>query len=257
MRILVLGGTTEASALVRRLAGDVRFSATLSLAGRTAAPRQHPVVTRTGGFGGAGGLARWAREHRIDAIVDATHPFAARISDNAVEAARLCGIPIASVVRAPWLPREGDNWICVGGFDEAASAVGAEPQRVLLTIGRQEVGAFRTAPQHFYIVRAIDPPDEADLPPRTEVIQQRGPFSPHDEIALMRAHGIGCLVSKNAGGGATYAKIAAARELGLPVIMISRPHKPARLTLEDVDAVCTWLELQWDAHCGPRSDRGV
>ncbi|HWK40160.1 MAG TPA: cobalt-precorrin-6A reductase [Hyphomicrobium sp.] len=257
MRILVLGGTTEASALVRRLAGDTRFSVTLSLAGRTAAPQRHPVETRIGGFGGAAGLARWARDSGIDAIVDATHPFAARISSNAVEAARLCDIPIASVVRAPWHARDGDRWICVDGFDNAASAIGAKPQRVLLTIGRQEVGAFCAAPHHIYIVRTIDPPDEADLPPHVEVIRQRGPFGLQDEIAVMRAHGIGCIVSKNAGGDATYAKIAAARELELPVIMISRPHKPARLTLEDVDAACAWLELQREAHCGPRSDRGV
>ncbi|HWK33120.1 MAG TPA: precorrin-6A/cobalt-precorrin-6A reductase, partial [Hyphomicrobium sp.] len=176
---------------------------------------------------------------------------------NAVDAARLCDIPIASVVRAPWQPREGDKWICVDGFDEAASAIGAKPQRVLLTIGRQEVAAFRAAPQHVYIVRTIDPPDATDLPPHVEVIRQRGPFGLQDEISLMRARGIDCVVSKNAGGEATYAKIAAARELGLPVIMILRPHKPVRLALEDVEALCAWLELQRNAHCGPRSDRGV
>ena len=257
MRILVLGGTTEASALAQRLDGEARFSLTLSLAGRTAAPQQHPVATRIGGFGGADGLARWVRAHGIDAIVDATHPFAARISANAVEAAQLCGVPIASVVRAPWQPRDGDDWICVDGFDGAASAIGEDPRRVLLTIGRQEVAAFRAAPQHLYIVRTIDPPAAADLPPRVEVIRRRGPFSLDGEIALMRAHGIDCVISKNAGGEATYAKIAAARELGLPVIMISRPHKPARLALDSVDAVCAWLERQRNAHCAPRSDRGV
>jgi precorrin-6A/cobalt-precorrin-6A reductase len=257
MRVLVLGGTGEASELARRLANDKRFTLTLSLAGRTAAPLPQPISQRVGGFGGADGLADWLAAERIEAIVDATHPFAARISANAVTAARRAALPLLTLLRPPWQRQAGDAWTCVDSAKAAAAALGREPRRVFLTIGRQEVAAFRAAPQHAYLIRSIDPPEENDLPPDAELILQRGPFEDRAEIALMRDRAIDVLVAKNSGAGATYAKIAAARELRLPVIMIDQPPKPADMIVTDVAAACAWLSSLADDHAGPPSDRGV
>ncbi len=256
MRILILGGTTEASDLVRQLGGDPRFSLTLSLAGRTMAPQLPAVATRVGGFGGTQGLARWIGDNRTEAIIDATHPFAARISENAVEAARIVGVPLISLVRPPWQQQAGDNWICVGSAEDAARALGDDPRRVFLTIGRQEVGAFRAAPQHAYVIRSIERPAPDELPPNAELILQRGPFAETDETALMRDRAIDVLVAKNSGAGATYAKIAAARALQLPVVMIAQPQKPSGIVVGDVGAVCDRLLALRD-HAGAPSERGV
>jgi precorrin-6A/cobalt-precorrin-6A reductase len=258
MRILILGGTSEASELARCLAGDPRFSAILSLAGRTAAPRMAAIATRSGGFGGTDGLVQWAKENAIETIVDATHPFATRISANAVAAARIAGIPLLSLMRPPWLQQDGDKWICVADTDEAMTALGEKPQHVFLSIGRQEVGAFCAAPQHRYLVRAIDPPAADTMPPRAELILQRGPFEPEAEIALMRAHAIDIVVAKNSGSDATYAKIVAARALGLPVVMIEQPDKPRSRLSGDLDFIFNELTFLAGHHVGATlSERGV
>lgn len=256
MRVLLLGGTAEASALARRLYGDTRFDVTLSLAGRTSAPGVAAVPARSGGFGGAEGLARWIGEHRIDVLVDATHPFAVRISANAFAAAQASGVPLLSLRRAPWQRQPGDIWTCVGSAEEAARALGSAPARVFLTIGRQEVGAFRAAPQHAYVVRAIEAPAADALPPGAELILERGPFDLDAETALLRSRVIDVLVAKNSGAAATYAKIAAARALALPVVMIGQPGKAAGYVVGSVEEACARLAALLD-HASVPSERGV
>lgn len=256
MRVLILGGTTEASALARRLSDDPRFAITLSLAGRTGTPKLPVAQTRIGGFGGTDGLARWINDNGIDAVIDATHPFAARISANAVTAAHTTGVPLISLVRRPWTRREGDTWVGVPDMEAAAKALGDKPRRVLLTIGRQEVAAFRAAPQHTYVIRAIEQPAAEALPPNAELILQRGPFDEAAEAELMRARKIDVIVAKNSGAEATYAKIAAARSLDIPVVMVEQPLKPAGIAVETIDAAFEQL-VALTAHAGAPSERGV
>lgn len=251
MRLLILGGTTEASTLARLLADDSRHQATLSLAGRTTRPRAQPIATRVGGFGGADGLAQWLASEKIEAVIDATHPYADQISANAVAACEQLGVMLISVVRPPWQALPGDPWQVVGNTESAVSALGTSPRRVFLSLGRQELHFFAAAPQHHYVARSIDPPD-GKLPADLEVIQARGPFAKSDERALLLDRRIETIVSKNAGGSATYAKIEAARELGLPVIMIARPHKPVGHSVTSPEAALDLL-----SHEPPRSPRGV
>lgn len=257
MRVLLLGGTTEASALAERLAGDDRFDVTLSLAGRTEKPLHQPLPARVGGFGGAEGLAQWLTENRIDALIDATHPYAARISANAVAATHATGVPLASIMRAPWRAEAGDRWTEVAGAVEAVSALGDAPRRIFLALGRLELAAFAAAPQHNYIVRTIDPPRDIPLPPRMTLIQARGPFKIADEQDLLEREQIAVVVSKNSGGAATYAKVAAARTLGIPVVMIARPEKPHGTPLVDIEEAQTWLEKRLGHERAPGSLRGV
>ncbi|MFD0986308.1 cobalt-precorrin-6A reductase [Methyloligella solikamskensis] len=257
MRILILGGTTEASGLAKQLAGDARFSPILSLAGRTASPAAQPVPCRIGGFGGVEGLAAWLKHEGVDVLVDATHPFSTGISANAVAAAEATGVPLLTLVRPGWEAQPGDRWIDVNTLEEAASALGETPLRVLLTIGRQEIAAFKAAPQHHYLIRSIDPPVPDDLPTDAELLLRRGPFSEEDELTLFRDAGVETIVSKNAGGAATYAKLVAARALGLPVVMVARPEKPGGHRVETVEAAFAWLEARLSDHRGAPSERGV
>jgi precorrin-6A/cobalt-precorrin-6A reductase len=252
MRVLVLGGTTEASALAALLAGDGRFDATLSFAGRTANPRPQPLPTRIGGFGGVEGLARWLRDEKIDAVIDATHPYAARMSANAVAACEVTGLPLGSIVRPAWQRQEDDSWRIVPTAEAAAAALGKSPLRVFLSLGRQELHAFAAAPQHRYVARTIERPDETALPPNIRILQARGPFDRDSEARLLSDQEIDVIVSKNSGGRATYAKIEAARELGLPVVMIARPDKPAGHVLGGPEEALTWLHDR-----APASRRGV
>jgi precorrin-6A/cobalt-precorrin-6A reductase len=252
MRILILGGTTEASALAQRLAGDTRFEATLSLAGRTSAPRAQPLPTRVGGFGGVEGLARYLREHQIDAVIDVTHPYADQMSANAVAACKQGNVPLASLARPPWQSMPGDKWQTVSSPAKAAAALGPTLRRVFLSLGRLELHAFAAAPQHHYVARIIDPPEQAELPPDLRFIQARGPFDLAAERKLLVDERIEVIVSKDSGGSATYPKIAAARELGLPVIMIERPYKAAGELVASPDEAIAWL-----ARHGALSRRGV
>jgi precorrin-6A/cobalt-precorrin-6A reductase len=252
LRVLILGGSAEASGLARSLAGDDRFAPVLSLAGRTTSPALPPIPHRIGGFGGIEGLARWLGEPGADLLVCATHPFAAQMRRHAVDAARRTGTPLLVVERPAWSPVAGDQWTPVADMAAAARALGETPRRVLLTIGQKDLAAFVQAPQHAYVVRSIDPPAPESLPPRAEVISARPPFGEADERRLLEAQRIELIVTKNSGGGDTAAKLAAARALGVAVIMVDRPPV---LDLGGVDAAraadaagaIAWLESRHEA----------
>lgn len=252
MRVLILGGTGEASTLARTLAGRPDLAVTLSLAGRTAEPKAEPVPMRVGGFGGAEGLFRYLVAEGIDRVIDATHPFAASISANAARASARAGLPLLAIRRPAWTRGSGDLWAEVDSIDAAVIALGPDPKTVFLTIGRQEAGAFAAAPQHAYLARTIEPLGDALPVPRLTVLQARGPFDAQAEAALMRAAGIEIVVSKNAGGGATYGKIAAARALAIPVVMVRRPEKPEVPSVPDAAGALRWL-----AHAAPATLRDV
>jgi len=222
MRLLILGGTSEASALAKCLAARPDLAPILSLAGRTSAPAAPPIPFRIGGFGGVAGLSAYIEQEGIDLLVDATHPFAAQMSEHASAAAAACGIPLIVLTRAPWREEPNDRWIRVPDMQAAAKALGEMPRRVFLTIGRLQVEAFTTAPQHFYLIRTIEPPGALALPDH-RLLYDRGPYDVAREKALLQEERIDCLVTKNSGGAATYGKIAAARALGLPVVMVERP----------------------------------
>ncbi len=240
VRVLLLGGTSEGRALAARLAG-LGYDGVISLAGRTSAPLAQALPTRVGGFGGVEGLMRYLAEGRFTHAVDATHPFAAQISANAGAACAALDLPLIAYARAPWTREPGDRWIEVADNASAAAALGDTPRRVFLTIGRQGVADFRAAPQHDYVLRVIERPDQNDLPPRCEIVAARGPFARDDEIALLREKRIDVVVSKNSGGPLTYAKIEAARALGLPVVMIAPPARAGVAVAHDVDAVLAFL----------------
>jgi precorrin-6A/cobalt-precorrin-6A reductase len=243
MRILILGGTTEASALAVRLAGNPDFKPVLSMAGRTSDPRPLPVPTRIGGFGGAKGLARFLAHEGIEAVVDATHPFAAVMSRNAAEACARGHIPLLALRRPPWTPQEGDQWVEVPSMEEAVRALGVAPRRVFLTVGRLELPPFAAAPQHVFLVRTIEPIGDALPVPNVIAIQDRAPFDEAAERGLMERERIDVVVTKNSGGAATYPKIAAARALGLPVIVVARPHKPSGVEeAATAEAAFEWLQ---------------
>lgn len=239
LKILILGGTSHARLLAERIAREARFEGLLSFAGRTASLQRPEVPHRVGGFGGVDGLSELVRTHGFNALIDATHPFAARMSESAVRAAAIVGVPLLRIEDPAWGRVAGDRWHEVSNMAAAAAGLGAERRRVLLTIGRQEVDAFRAAPQHAYLVRAIDP---FPLPlPDAQLLLARGPFALTDERRLLEREAIDVIVSKNAGTPATYAKIAAARELGRPVIMVQRPELASAETVANVDAALAWL----------------
>lgn len=252
-RILILGGTTEARHLAGKLVRREDFSVTLSLAGRTESPVAQGVPVRIGGFGGAEGLAAHLGQEKVDLLIDATHPYAARISANAAEAARQAGVAILALRRPGWEPVAGDRWTAVDSVAEAAGALGMAPRRVFLAIGRQEAGAFEVAPQHRYLIRSVDPIEPKLAVPDALYLLARGPFPEADERALLEEHGINAVVSKNSGGAATYGKIAAARALGIEVIMVRRPPLPDVPSAETVDQ----LEAKIDHLFDPVAERGV
>jgi precorrin-6A/cobalt-precorrin-6A reductase len=247
MRVLILGGTTEASAIARALAGNVRFAPTLSLAGRTKSPMAQPIPVRSGGFGGAAGLAAHLRTENIDAMIDATHPFAARIKQNAFHAAAEMKIPSLHVLRPPWAAQAGDDWRVVAKMDDAFAALGSTPRSVFLTVGQQELAPF--GPPHRYVIRSVDPPDLSCFDAKTTVITARGPFDEAAERALLNAHGIEIVVTKNSGGAATAAKLAAARALGLPVVMVARPAPPEGKIVPTAEDALDWLAHQAGLPC--------
>jgi precorrin-6A/cobalt-precorrin-6A reductase len=257
MRVLILGGTTEASELTRLLAGDRRFETTVSLAGRTANPRTQPVPTRIGGFGGADGLVAWLVQEKIQAVIDATHPYADQISSNAVAACRRLALPLASIVRPAWQEQPDDDWVGVASADAAAAALGPKPRNVFLSLGRLELGAFANAPHHHYLARIIDPPGDVALPPDIQLLFGRGPFDRQAETELLARENIDVLVSKNSGGAATYAKIEAARGLRIPVVMVARPRKPRGHALQNADEAVIWLEQRLAHRTTSCSARGV
>lgn len=224
MHALILGGTSEGRELARLLV-DAGWYVTSSLAGRVAAPRLPVGEVRIGGFGGPAGLARWLMQNNVDVIVDATHPFAERISYSAAEAASATRIPLIALHRPAWQSQPRDKWIAVPDMASAARQAAREFHHIFLTIGRQQLAPFANDPHNLYVIRAVEAPS-APLPPRHRVLLSRGPFSIPGEKKLMRDNQIDCVVTKNSGGDYTYAKVAAARELGISVIMVQRPELP-------------------------------
>ncbi|MGW6912393.1 cobalt-precorrin-6A reductase [Kitasatospora sp. NPDC054939] len=225
-RVLVLGGTTEARALAALLADAPGLRVTSSLAGRVAEPRLPAGEVRIGGFGGPDGLADWLRAERIDALVDATHPFAGVMSQNAALAAATTGVPLLALRRPGWQPVDGDTWHPVDSLAAAADALPGLGRRIFLTTGRQGLGAFAHLDGLHFLARSVDPP-APPMPAATEVLLDRGPFTLDGERAVLRAHRIDVLVTKDSGGAATAPKLTAARELGLPVVIVRRPDPPA------------------------------
>jgi precorrin-6A/cobalt-precorrin-6A reductase len=253
IRILMLGGTTEASALARALAARGDCDTLLSLAGRTIKPSIQPVPVRVGGFGGAEGLAAFLRKERYDLLIDATHPFATRISQNASEAAAAVGIPGLAIRRPAWEEHAGDNWTPATNVPEAIAALGPAPRRVFLAIGRQDAYFAQNARQHFYLVRSVDPVELPFTLPDACFVLDRGPFDIDSETRLLATHHIDVVITKNSGGSATYAKIAAARDRGIEVVMIERAPAPAVRTVTTVDAALAAIDHLFS----PAMNRGV
>ncbi len=214
--------------------------ATYSYAGRVDNPRPQPMPVRVGGFGGVEGLARYLRDHAVTHVIDATHPFAAQMSNNAVTACRETDVPLVALTRPAWAEQEGDRWRHIPDIDRAVDALSGPARRVFLAVGRMHLEDFAAQPQHHYLLRLVDEPGSLPLP-RCDVIVSRGPFTEADDRALMQHHGIELVVSKNAGGTGARAKLDAARALGLPVLMIDRPILPQRTELSSVTQVLDWL----------------
>jgi precorrin-6A/cobalt-precorrin-6A reductase len=238
-RILLLGGTTEAN-LVAQAIAKAGLAAVYSYAGRTEAPMGQPIHMRVGGFGGVEGLRAYIEAEGITHVIDGTHPFAAQMSTNAVTACEAEGVPLIALERAPWVAGEGDRWTHVPDIATAVVALAGPPRRVFLAVGRQHVDAFADQPQHHYLLRLVDEP-KGPLPFPAEVVVARGPFNLAGDTALLRQHGTEVVVAKNAGGKGAVAKIAAARALGLAVVMIDRPVMPPRRVAHSVAQVRAWL----------------
>lgn len=220
--------------------------ATLSYAGRTAHPRAQPVPVRVGGFGGAEGLVAWLCAEQVSCVVDATHPFAAQMSANAVAAAERAGVPLVALTRPPWRAGAGDRWTPVADLEAAVAALDGPPRRVMLALGRLHVERFAARPQHDYLLRFVDAPERAPSLPQHRLVIDRGPFTVAGDRRLLEAHRTELIICKNAGGEGAAAKLAAARALGVPVLMIDRPALPERRTCDSVAAVLHWLDHATD-----------
>jgi precorrin-6A/cobalt-precorrin-6A reductase len=241
VRILVLGGTREAREIAETGMGEREFELVSSLAGRVRDPVLPAGAVRVGGFGGVDGLREWLAANDIAAVVDATHPFAGKISAHAAAAATALELPVLHVRRPGWRERPSDRWLRVPDMAGAADLVAELGERIFLTIGRQEVGAFAGLRGQWFLIRAIDPPSVA-LPPEHELLLARGPFDVEDEVRLLSAHRIDALVTKDSGGELTAAKLAAARTRGIPVVMVDRPLLPVgAVTVESAAAAWDWI----------------
>lgn len=243
VRVLVLGGTGEARALAARLvSGGVDVIS--SLAGRVSRPALPRGVVRIGGFGGVDGLVDYLQSSRIERVVDATHPFAATITRNAVQACTQAGVPLVVLRRPGWEAAPGDRWTRVPNVPAAADLVRTSaPGTVFLTTGRRDLSAFAGDDRHHFLVRTVDPPT-GDLPPRMTLLLDRGPYEAERESALMREHGVALLVTKDSGGTLTAAKLVAARELGVPVLVVDRPPLPHAEVVPTVEDAALWLAEQ-------------
>jgi precorrin-6A/cobalt-precorrin-6A reductase len=239
-RVLILGGTSEAIALAAALTQYPDLEITTSLAGRTQNPAV-PGLVRSGGFGGTAGLIDYLQAQHIQSLIDATHPFAAQISWNAAAAATSVGIPHLMLVRPPWPKVESDRWIEVEHNAAAAAVLPELANRAFLTIGRQELAAYAFLKDQWFLMRMIEPPPANAAIPLGLVLLARGPFSLSDERSLLLTHNIEAIVSKNSGGEATYAKLIAARELSLPVVMVQRPLAPKVMQATTIPDAVHWL----------------
>jgi precorrin-6A/cobalt-precorrin-6A reductase len=240
-RLLILGGTAEAAELAARLAGDARLETVTSLAGLTRMPGAVAGRMRRGGFGGAEGLAAFLKEERYDALIDATHPFAARIAINAAKAAESAGVKRLKLLRGGFRKEPGDQFVPVADVGTAA-AVLPRDARVFVAAGRRELAPFADRTDLWCLVRMIEPPSIDDRLPRGEVVLGQPPLDPEKEVALLRKHRIGWVVSKNSGGRAAGSKIVAARRLKIPVMMVERPPAPAGPMVETIEDAVAWVE---------------
>ncbi|MGB7364922.1 MAG: cobalt-precorrin-6A reductase [Rhodococcus sp. (in: high G+C Gram-positive bacteria)] len=253
MHVLLLGGTSEARQLAVKLDGTHGTQVTSSLAGRVADPVLPVGEVRVGGFGGVDGLRAWITDNHVTHVVDATHPYAETMTEHAVEVCTEMGVPLVLLRRAPWSPLTDDDWVSVPSMEAAASALAERPSltRVLLTIGRQGVHHFAALDDRHFVVRCIDPP-EGDMPRHTSVLEARGPFELLGERDLLDEHRIDVVVSKNSGGKLTSAKLQAARERGIPVIMVERPGVPDTAdVVATADACAMWLRTRRAAGGSP------
>ncbi len=254
IRVLILGGTSEALELTAKLSMIPDVEVILSLAGRT----RQPVVpaageVRIGGFGGLSGLIHYLQNRHINVLIDATHPFAAIISWIAAAAAIATNIPHLMVIRPAWVKTPEDQWIEVENVESAVQAIPVMAQRVFLSIGRQELTPFVSVPEVWFLMRSIDPPD-LEIP-NGELLLERGPFSLQQERQLLREYRIDAIISKNSGGDATYAKIMAARDLRIPVVMVQRPAIPIGELVMDVDSAVKWFLETFSLPSSPRRQR--
>jgi precorrin-6A/cobalt-precorrin-6A reductase len=240
-RLLILGGTGEARQLADSLAGRDGLTVITSLAGRTVAPLRPAGELRIGGFGGAEGLAGYLRSAKIDLVIDATHPYAAAISRHAVAAAEATGRPLLRLERTAWQAEAGDHWIEVDSLAAAARAAPSLGRRAFLTIGIKELAAFAEVPDIWFLVRLVAAPEEPPPLLSHSIILGRGPFATEAERELLREHRIDLIIAKNSGGTATHGKIVAARELGLPVMLLRRPPLPPAETAGSIEAAVGWV----------------
>ncbi|GAA1696534.1 cobalt-precorrin-6A reductase [Fodinicola feengrottensis] len=235
-RVLLLGGTGEARRLAAALEHHPRVEAISSLAGRVREPARPAGAVRIGGFGGVEGLLDWLRTNEIAAVIDATHPFASTMTRSAAAATERLALPYVVLQRPGWEPRDGDDWHWV----DRVGDLPVPGERVFLTTGRTDAAAF-AASDRWFLLRSVDPP-EPPLPARLTVLLNRGPYPVDGELALLREHRIDLLVTKNSGGQQTAAKLTAARELGLPVVIVRRPKLPAVAIVETEAQAVAWLE---------------
>lgn len=241
-RILILGGTGDAVELALKVVKLPGFEVITALAGRTQQPVLPSDHTHIGGFGGIPGLIDYLREQQIDRLVDATHPFAVQISYHAAAAAATVGIPRLILMRPAWEPIKGDRWLEVDSYARAAALLPDLAQRIFLSIGRQELAFFSGLHHLWFLMRMIEPPrPDAGIPPGT-LLLERGPFSLEKERSLLQQFAIDAIVSKNSGGSATYAKVMAAREMAIPVVMVQRPAMPRGELVSTVESALLWLQ---------------
>lgn len=240
-RVLILGGTGDAAILATRIAQIPGFEVTTSLAGRTQNPTFLSSPTRMGGFGGVAGLVNYLRDGKINILIDATHPFAAQISWHAAIAATEVDIPHLMLLRPTWEQTRDDRWLEVANMEEAAAALSGLAQRVFLAIGKQDLATFAHLRDIWFLMRAIDPPPPHTSLPQGKLLLSRGPFVLADERSLLMQYEIAAIVTKNSGGDATYAKIIAARELEIPVVMIQRPPFPSCEQVSTIEKALSWL----------------
>lgn len=252
-RILILGGTSEARLLAEALAARDDCDVLLSLAGRTEKPAVQPVPVRIGGFGGAAALADFLRAGRYELLIDATHPFAEQISANAAFAAETTGIAAIALRRPEWQRLPGDRWREVQSIPAAIEALGPSPRHVFLATGRQGAHHAEAAPQHSYLIRSVDPVEPPLALANVDYVIDRGPFSLEGECVLLRQHEIDIVIAKNSGGAATYAKIEAARLLGIDVMMVARAPASKVTAVETVEAALAVIDHLFP----PAMNRGV
>ncbi len=242
-RVLILGGTGEAFVLAQILDKAGGFAIISSLAGRTRTPTIPPGLLRSGGFGGVTGLLKYLRDEAIEAVVDATHPYAARISNSAAKACKTLNLPHVQLVRPAWQKQAEDHWISVASVVDATESLRESGfERIFLTIGRQELKPFATMKDRWFLLRVIDEPKTPLGLENCEIVLGRGPFDTDAEAKLMKQHRVDAIVTKNSGGTATYGKIEAARRLKLPVVVVQRPAAEETDSVATPDEAAKWLK---------------